>query len=334
MPLGHTPCRPLPELELLKRRSITAKVAAEKLRAYIDEQAQTGATELATTGAAQVSYNQLRDILARLENDWADHSEEHLLDCFVEVDAHVEVHLHPCYMGAKLKQGLRKVGGEILLKYWRTLGCIPLTLADLQPSGSRHGAIVGDTPYIHFLASFKSVGFAPQKAHWLLGRIATEQPYFKGMNVNILSLVNIMVQQDSIPRELSYSRPQRAWLNGETQLSDKHLVLLKVVRIDTEACRQGDMGIELTGLIETVGHIRAKRRAPKSALDVASPGPVVLETPRKKTSADTPPTKRKREPEVDGGAAPANGDAVGTEDAKKEKKEKKEKKAKEKVLYA
>jgi DNA-directed RNA polymerase subunit E'/Rpb7 len=332
MPLGHTACRPLPELELLKRKPISAQKAADKLRLFLGEQKQVAPAELATAGPAQVTYNQLSDVLLRLENDWVGHPEERHLDCFVEVDAHVEVHMMPMFMGKRLKEGLRKAAGDILLKYQRALGCIPLTTAELAPAGSRHAAIVGDGPFVHFLASFKCVGFAPQKDHWLLGRVSENQPWYKGMNISVLSLVNIMVQQDSLPRELHYSREQRVWLNSDKDdkvLGEKHLVLLKIVRVDTEVSRQGDMGMQLTGHVESTGHIREKRRTPKAA---ASPGPSAVETPQpKRPLADTPPpsSKRKRDKDVPGGDAgngvASNGTVNGEEDRSKKKKKDKDK---------
>merc|ERR1740117_851390 len=257
-------------------------------------------------------------------------------------------------MGCRLKHGLRKAAGDILLKYQSRLGCIPLTIADMKPAGSRHGAIVGDTPYVHFLATFRCIGFAPARNHWLLGRVSDEQPWPKGMNINVLRLVNIMVQQESLPRELHYSRPDRAWMNsaaeeGKQKLGDKNLVLLRVTKIDCDVIRQGDIGIELKGLVETTGHIREKGREKKHKSWVPDPdaGPFVLTselTPRKKKLVEeTPPpsTKRKREREEEGAASTAasssavnghaeaaqNGKADGVEDSahKKKKKDKKDK---------
>jgi len=326
MPLSHSPCCPSPEVKLLKRVVITAGDAANRLREFFEAEAQTEAPELVTTGPAQVTYSQLRGILQRLENDWVDHSEAKLLNCFVEVDAHVEIHMHPCYLGNRLKQGLRKAAGDILLKYHRALGCIPLTMAEFRPAGSRHGALVGDTPYVHFVASFKALGFAPRRKQWLLGRVAPTQPWSKGMNVSILDLININVGVDALPRELRYDRPNKAWLNGDVPLGEKHLVMLQVTKIDTSALRQGDMGIQVTGCVTTTGHIRSVKQNKVKVGGSPAPDSVAATPPSRQAPAETPPTKRKREEEEEtpNGSA-VNGNANGDEEPrKKKKKEKKE----------
>jgi len=335
MPLSHSPCCPSPEVKLLKRRVITAADAANRLREFFEAEAQTEAPELVTTGPAQVTYSQLRGILQRLENDWVDHSEVKLLNCFVEVDAHVEMHMHPCYLGSRLKQGLRKAAGDILLKYHRALGCIPLTMAEFRPAGSRHGALVGDTPYVHFVAVFKALGFSPRGKQWLLGRVSPTQPWAKGMNVNILDLININVGIDALPRELRYDRPSKAWLKDDDPLSEKYLVMLQVTKIDTAALRVGDMGIQVTGCVTTTGHIRKVRQNKVEVGAVPDPDsvaatPPVDTTPRiwpvnhgaaPSRQADTPRTKRKREEKEE--EETPNGSAVnGDEEPRKKKKKK------------
>lgn len=326
MPLSHSPCCPSPEVKLLKRVQLTAGDAANRLREFFEAEAKTEAPELVTTGPAQVTYSQLRGILQRLENDWVDHSEVNILKCFVEVDAHVEIHMHPCYLGNRLKQGLRKAAGDILLKYHRVLGCIPLTMAEFRPAGSRHGALVGDTPYVHFVAKFKALGFAPRGKQWLLGRVSQTQPWSKGMNVNILDLININVGVDALPRELRYDRPTKAWLMNDAPLSERHLVMLQVTKIDTAAHRQGDMGIQVTGCVTTTGHIRSVHRN-KVPLGGSPGADSVAETPpSRQAPAETPPTKRKRkEEEGTPNGSEVNGSPNGDEEPrKKKKKEKKE----------
>lgn len=343
MPLAFSPCCPLPEVELLRRVHITPKEAAEKLRVFVEEEAKAlASSELEPTrdaaSAEAVSATTLTDILQRLENDWVSHTEESLLDCFIEVEAHTEVHLHPRFMGPRMKQGLRKAAGEILLKFQRNLRCIPLTLADLKPAGSRHGAIVGDSPYIHFLARFRAVGFMPMKGHWLLGRVAAAQPSSEAMNINVLKLINISVHHDSLPRELRYHQQNRVWMINDTQLSEKHTVLLRILKKDTEVSRQGEMGIQLTGVVETTGHIRAKKRSMPTA-GASSPGPSVagarVSTPGQ---ADTPVSKRRREKEgqgKDAGDGTAhngtahNGNAEDAEESHKKKKKDKKRKDKD-----
>lgn len=328
MPLAHTPCCRLPELQPLKRDKISSQRAAQKLREFHQQEALhkvEDAAAVVTSGHAQLSYSQLEGIIERLENDWVGHPEEHLLDCFIEVEARTEIHMHPCYLGSRLKEGLRKAAGEILLKYQRALGCIPLTMADLKPEGSRHGAIVQDTPYVHFLAKFRAVGFAPQKSHWLLGRVNQEQPTPAGMNMRILNLVNVWVPRDSLPTELKYDRSLRAWLKGEKQLTEKHIALLRVESVNTSVRHTGDMGIELRGLVETAGHFKGKRQKPKLEGDAASPGPsTIADTPMSKLApVETPKSKRKsREMNGDG----QNGEEVNhvaDEDGHKKKKKRK-----------
>jgi len=247
-----------------------------------------GAPTLACATFMQAVSNQAPVILERLQHDWVPHPDISLLDCFCEVDARVEVHLNPCFLGPRLAQGLRKAAGDILLKYQRALNCIPLTVADLRPAGSQYGAVVGDGPYVHFLASFKAVGFAPKKDGWILGRIATEQSTGKGMNVSVLKLLNTFVRKDSLPKELSYNPESRAWLKGSTQLSENHIVLMKVSQLEVDAARIGEMGIGMHGYIESTAHIRKQKIVRESASNLA-PNVGAAPSPAKQ-STETPAT--------------------------------------------
>jgi len=308
MPLGHTPWCPLPDVERIGRPvRITPERAAKELRKYFDADSKMAAAELATSGSAQVSYNQLKDILERLEHDWVDHPDGGLLDCFIEVEAYTEVHLHPCFLGGRLNEGLRRAASEILLKYNRVLGCIPLTMGDFRPAGSRYGACVSDGPYVHFLARFTSIGFAPRSNGWVLGRVASLQPYGDALNVGVLNLINTRVAKETLPKELTYDARQRIWFNGDTAMRDKHCVLIKLSNVDTNVAKQGDMGIEITGSVKSATHISAKRRAPKES-----------DAPE-----ETPKAKRKREREEQGEDA-GNGEAAPEEAPKSKRKRERE----------
>jgi len=145
---------------------------------------------------------QLPQVLQRLEEDWVALAGKHKASqCFVEVHAQLEVHLHPFFMGDRLAWGLRKAAGELLLKFNQALGCMPLTIADLTPAGSRHGAIVAESPYVHFLASFHTVGFAPKKGQHLVGRI-TDIQHQGRLNLQVLGSIHSYAMKQSLPEAI------------------------------------------------------------------------------------------------------------------------------------
>merc|ERR1712146_60229 len=85
---------------------------------------------------------------------------------------------------------------------------------------------------------------------------------------NILGLTNLNVGNRDLPAEISYHSQEKVWKMKTDKpepvnLTEKHLVLLRVSKVDTNPARTGDFGIQLAGVIESIGHIRSKRPKPK-----------------------------------------------------------------------
>merc|ERR1719343_481565 len=109
----------------------------------------------------------------------------------------MEAHMNPCFMGDRLVEGMRGSVGTLLFRYSSDLQCIPVGFKRLEPCGT-HAAVVAESPYIHFLINFTTIGFVPQVGKSLLGRIQETQTAI-GMNVQILNAFNFFVRKADLP---------------------------------------------------------------------------------------------------------------------------------------
>merc|ERR1712008_130266 len=79
-------------------------------------------------------------------------------------------------------------------------------------------AVVGESPYVHFLADFTAIGFAPMVGHRLIGRASDRQTQ-KGINLSILNCFNTFVWKRNLPEEVSFDKGKSAWVHGRNDES-------------------------------------------------------------------------------------------------------------------
>jgi len=195
MPLANAPYRLRPAVELLSSKAITIEQAIGYLKkaVAVDE----GPDLQLINTQSSVSYQQIPNILKSLENDWSGRkSDSRLSECFVLVHGRLEIHLHPFYL-RDVGHGLKIAAGELLLRYSDELSCVPLGISKLKPTGQL-GAIVNESPYVHFFADFQAVAFVPAEHQRLLGR-ATQVQTFKGLNLQVLGFMHFLIPTRDVP---------------------------------------------------------------------------------------------------------------------------------------
>lgn len=240
MPLANTPFRPLPRLELLASRKITFAEATSRLGEFLRTEVEN--LEVAESDSAFISAKQLPDVHAKLKDDWSQARGMQPSACFVEVHARLEVHLPPGFLGPKLAMGLRKAVAPLLLRHDIKLGCVPLNYEALKTVGNC-GAIVGESPYVHFLVEFRSVGFAPKPGDWIVCRTASVQQKW-GVSVLILNHFAGLVPQLRTPASLSFN--QKTWVDDR----DRPLVHDSVARFCVKKVHFEDMHARIEGELE------------------------------------------------------------------------------------
>eukprot|EP00929_Paragymnodinium_shiwhaense_P007396 TRINITY_DN111299_c0_g1_i1.p1 TRINITY_DN111299_c0_g1~~TRINITY_DN111299_c0_g1_i1.p1 ORF type:complete len:324 (+),score=104.48 TRINITY_DN111299_c0_g1_i1:124-1095(+) len=218
--------RPKPEVELLSSKTIKIKEVVKKLETFVESaKTQTVGDQATTLGAASIKVKQLPLILAQLQAEWLNRSEEEAkkLNCFVQVQARLEVHLHPRYIGEKLAEGLRHAAFELLLHHSEVLGCIPLCFLDLKPTGS-HGALVSDSPWVHFLVDLNAVGLVLKPGQHLLAKLQDFEGKSKNANksqyLNLLLLdyfsCRVHAHHTTMPAGLTHD-PKLGWLDSKSK---------------------------------------------------------------------------------------------------------------------
>lgn len=218
MPLAHSPHKPVPAVQLLSLKTITLQEAIDGMRKAVEVAGgnRRSLTDLVDVGPGSgvVNYQYLPGILRSLENDWAPlQNGERAADCFAEVRGHLEIHLHPHFMGAKLIAGLRGAAGVLLLRMNHALGCVPIGFTHLAPVGSQ-AALVGESPYLHFLVEFRSVAFVPREEQFLVGRIAEDQTRM-GINVTLMNVIHFYCSKERIRNDFWYDDVKGEWHRSE-----------------------------------------------------------------------------------------------------------------------
>jgi len=112
------------------------------------------------------------------------------------VHGRLEIHLHPFYL-RDVSHGLKVAARELLLRYSEELSCVPVELCKLRPTG-HVGAIVNESPYVHFLTDFEAVAFVPAENQRPLGR-ATDVQTFKGLNLQALGFMHFLIPARNVP---------------------------------------------------------------------------------------------------------------------------------------
>mmetsp|Transcript_111694 Transcript_111694/g.296873 ORF Transcript_111694/g.296873 Transcript_111694/m.296873 type:complete len:371 (-) Transcript_111694:289-1401(-) len=212
MPLAHTPFRPRPVVEFLGTRLISAEDAARGLASSVEgDSGELSEVRNEMPGSTLVNFRQIPGIVDALQTDWVGLRSPPA--CFTEVRGRLETHLHPCFLGEKLALGLRGAAGALLFRFNKTLKCVPLGFTLLLPAGT-HGAVVGESPYVHFLVDFRAVGFVPMEKQFLVGR-PNEHQTAQGLNVLILNCFNMFVSKRTLPPELRFDAGSQCWVYGE-----------------------------------------------------------------------------------------------------------------------
>eukprot|EP00928_Gymnodinium_smaydae_P005249 TRINITY_DN11801_c0_g2_i1.p1 TRINITY_DN11801_c0_g2~~TRINITY_DN11801_c0_g2_i1.p1 ORF type:complete len:332 (-),score=76.79 TRINITY_DN11801_c0_g2_i1:61-1005(-) len=216
--------RTRPEVKHVSSKAISIEEAERELARFLESENASGLLNeeaVPDAGSAgvqvDVKLRQLPGILEWIRKDWLGRTgPDRPSDCFVEVQGRLEVHLHPCFLGERLGEGLRRHANEILLRYDPTLKCMPFAYFDLKPAGS-HGALVGESPWVHFLADFKAVGLRLAKGQRLLVRPTPLLDMKKGINLLLLGFINCFVPQSSgnIPLELHFDAAAGGWLDDK-----------------------------------------------------------------------------------------------------------------------
>jgi hypothetical protein len=224
MPLVSSAWRVEGEVELLSSSPLSDQEAARKLGRFLEHEQFDTATQAVS---ATIKLGQLPGVLKVLQQDWQSGSAQ----CFVDVKARLLVHLHPCFLGDKLHSGLRRAACELLLRFSQTLGCMPLTYEDLQPLGP-HGAIVGEHPWVHFLAEFRCVGLAPQVGQALPARVGPLQSKH-GISFLILHTIHGFVPKKRLPRGVTFDASRGVWLSGGTPLTEDGVTPFQVCSVNS-----------------------------------------------------------------------------------------------------
>jgi len=199
----------------LQHKTISVETAAAAFPAVVED-ASVGSDhqQYELPGSAFVNYRQIPAIAESLQADWLHINDgKRPSDCFVEVRGLIETHMHPCFLGPKLRVGLQGAVGTLLHRFSTVLQCVPLCFTRLRPAGT-HAAVVGESPYVHFLADFTAIGFAPVAGHHLIGRASKRQTGL-GINIQILNTFNAFARTKYLPAELSFDRSKGAWVHGD-----------------------------------------------------------------------------------------------------------------------
>jgi len=320
MPLAHSAYRPSPEVELLSTKDISVDEAVLGLEASLCEPARSGSKNaMHVPGSALINFRQIPNILASLKKDWvASPAAAQASQCFVEVHGRMEVHMHPCFMGERLIEGMRAVAGALLLRFNTVLGCAPLGFKRLEPTGT-HGGIVGESPYVHFFIDFVAVGLRPRFQQRLLGRVQEAgSQTSKGINIQILGAFNFFVNKSFVPEDAAFQEGFGWVVRGSPDFApyfgESPLVLVEV--IDKVFKPSVVLPLNFRGNMCADG-VRA--RAPKQqASDVEVPSAKKARTAAK-AAKDASSTKAAKAPKRSEAAAEVAAEAVEPKKRKKER---------------
>jgi len=221
MPNAHSAYRPVPEVELLGTRRISLKEAILGLQEAVAGETGSGADSAAATpGSSLISFEQIPRVLESLNSEWkASSAEERSDNCFSEVRGRLTMHMHPCFLGDKLMQGMREAAGHLLMRHSAVLEHVLLGFKELKPANS-HAAVVGESAYVHFLVEFRSIAFQPRKGTKMIGRLSGVQTAV-GINCTIFNNFNFFVHKGDLPQDTWFDADAGAWMSGEKKLVKK-----------------------------------------------------------------------------------------------------------------
>lgn len=123
------------------------------------------------------------------------------------------MHLHPFFLGKNLARGLHQTADQLLLQFSQVLDCIPLAFLKLRPAGQL-AALVGESPWVHFLADFTALGFNPKPTMKLIATISRVQTK-RGLNLQVLGFAHGLVRVNELPSGWSFSMAGDEWLDAK-----------------------------------------------------------------------------------------------------------------------
>jgi len=288
MPLAHTPFRPAPEVELLERKNITIEDAIAGLEECLSDSSGSRAhAQQNVPGSSLVNFRQIPRILEALRRDWvALPTVERPDGLFVEVHGHLEAHMHPCFMGERIVEGMRGLAGGILLHFNQRLQCVPLGFNLLKPAGPL-AAVVGESPYLHFLIEFRAIGLVPRPGQRLLCRVGEIHTAI-GVNLTLLNCFNFFVSKKDLPEWFHFDDVGQQWMTGDGEakqrcFSKKRSVWVKV---GDKAGDQGAGALSLCGTLcgaEFTGVGTAAASAPSSSKAASNSAVASMERKKRKS---------------------------------------------------
>jgi len=338
MPNAHRAYRPHTEVELLEKRAISLDEAIRGLQQSIactsgasSQAAPTptpapasgsGASGSApapasnsqqhTPGSALISYEQIPKVLDSLTKEWTSSPEhDRSSDCFYEVRGRLTAHMHPCFLGAKLMQGMREAAGHLLMRQNRVLDTVPLGFKELKPANT-HGAVVGESAYVHFLIEFRCIGFRPKPEMKIIGRLGEHQTAV-GLNCSIFNIFNFFVPKGDLPQEAWFDGDVQVWMLGEKKLVSKKTRGPLCLQIKSEVKEETVLGFK--GVL--AHHLPASGLRPYD-----EDAPTGSRRNVEAESSTRPPKKRKSDTGRDSAAAEAAAALPAAEAPKAKKKRK------------
>jgi len=98
----------------------------------------------------------------------------------------------------------------------------------LKPAGS-HAAVVGESPYVHYLIEFTAIGFAPKKGTTMVARPSEAQTAI-GFNAKLLNKFNCFVRKGDLPKDAYFDGEEGQWMrgNGERLVNEQSPIWVQV----------------------------------------------------------------------------------------------------------
>ena len=113
------PFDPFPHVRLLKKKKkISTHKAVERIDKFLQEESQDAEVHVSGRSIRNELVKKVADDLK--EKSWVCNGSS---DCFIEIQAELEVHLNPCYLGDRLQSGLRRARCHFCFGFVGSVGC-------------------------------------------------------------------------------------------------------------------------------------------------------------------------------------------------------------------
>lgn len=214
MTTSYQAFNPPPCCTLVKKTTLSVDEVLRHLDPFL---ARENADPKSQVDGRSIRNQTVAQIADSLRTDWMPHAgNECLQKSFVQVEAKVEVHLNPCFLGERLEQGLRCVVSKMLLRYSEALGCVLLSYHELRPH-TTHGFINAEYPYVHFILFFKGIALALKNECWLLARLKQSLKKADGL----MTVLGVFHSSGNLPSGWKLDRGTLKDKNGESVSEDR-----------------------------------------------------------------------------------------------------------------